>query len=280
MYEKYQIIKNSELAPRIKEMDIYTPLIAKAAKPGQFVIVMPDEKGERVPLTLVDWNRNEGWIRLVFLEIGVTTMKIGMKKANEKLFHVVGPLGNPSHIEKYGTVVMVGGGVGVPALYPIARALKKAGNYIVSIIGAKTANLLVYEDKMREVSDELYVTTDDGSKGFKGFTTDVLRKLLEEDRKIDVVWSIGPAIMMKVCSDITRNYKVKTIVSLNSLMVCGMGMCGACRITVGGETKFTCVDGPEFDGHLVDWNELLLRLNMYRKEEEYALKRLRGEEDG
>ncbi|RLE62566.1 MAG: sulfide/dihydroorotate dehydrogenase-like FAD/NAD-binding protein [Thermoprotei archaeon] len=279
MYEKYQIIKNSELAPRIKEMDIYTPLIAKVAKPGQFVIVMPDEKGERVPLTLVDWDHDEGWIRLVFLEIGVTTMKIGMKKVNEKLFYVVGPLGNPSHIEKYGTVVMVGGGVGVPALYPIARALKKAGNYIISIIGAKTANLLVYEDRMREVSDELYVTTDDGSKGFKGFTTDVLRKLLEEDRKIDVVWSIGPAIMMKVCSDITRNYKVKTIVSLNSLMVCGMGMCGACRITVGGETKFTCVDGPEFNGHLVDWNELLLRLNMYRKEEEYALKKLRGEEN-
>lgn len=272
MYSKYQILKNSELAPKIKEMDVYVPFIAKAAKPGQFVIVMADEKGERIPLTLVDWDDKEGWIRLVFLEIGVTTIKIGKKKAGDKLFYVAGPLGNPSHIENYGTVVMVGGGVGVPALYPIARALKKAGNYIISIIGAKSANLLVYENEMKKVSDELYITTDDGSKGFKGFTTDMLKKILEEDRKIDVVWAIGPAIMMKVCSAVTRNYGVKTIVSLNSLMVCGMGMCGACRITVGGETKFTCVDGPEFDGHLVDWNELLLRLNMYRKEEEYALK--------
>jgi len=272
--ETGRIISNILLAPHIREETIYAPLIAKAIKPGQFVIVIVDEKGERIPLTPVEWNVEEKWIKIVFLEIGVSTIKLGLKKRGDKIYYIVGPLGNPSMIKNYGTVVMIGGGVGVPSLYPIAKALRKAGNKIISIIGARSANLLVYEDKIRSISDEIYITTDDGSKGMKGFTSDALKIVLEE-KNVDIIWVIGPAIMMKVCSDISKSYNVKTIVSLNSIMVCGMGMCGACRVKVGGETKYTCIDGPEFDGHLVDWNEFLSRLKAYRPEEKIALDRFR-----
>lgn len=269
--QKWEVLSKRELAPNIKDLQIFAPRIARAAKPGQFVLLMVDEKGERIPLTLVDWSTHTGWIEIVFLEIGVSTLKLGLKRPGDRLYYLVGPLGNPSHIDHYGTVVLVGGGVGVPALYPIARALKKAGNYIISIIGAKTSSLLVYEDKIREVSNEVYITTDDGSKGIKGYTSDALKKLLEKRNKINKVWVIGPAIMMKVCSEITRLYNIPTIASLNPLMVCGMGMCGACRVRLGDEIKFTCIHGPEFDAHKVDWDEVISRLNMYRKEEEYAL---------
>ncbi|HDJ89551.1 MAG TPA: sulfide/dihydroorotate dehydrogenase-like FAD/NAD-binding protein [Thermoprotei archaeon] len=272
--ETGEIISNKNLAPRIKEQTIYAPLIAKSIKPGQFVIVIVDKRGERIPLTPVKWDREEGWIRIVFLEVGVSTLKLGFKKAGEKLYYIVGPLGNPSIIERYGTVVMVGGGVGVPALYPIAKALKSAGNRIISIIGARSANLLIYEEEIRSVSDEVYITTDDGSRGMKGFTSDALKILLEKE-KVDAIWTIGPAIMMKVCSDISKPYNIKTIASLNSIMVCGMGMCGACRVRVGGKIKYTCIDGPEFDAHLVDWNEFLSRLKAYRPEEKIALDRFR-----
>jgi len=267
------ILSIEELAPRIKEIKIFAPLIAKSAKPGQFVILMVDEKGERIPLTLVDWSSEEGWIKLVFLEVGVSTMKLGRKKTGERIYYIVGPLGNPSHIKNYGTVVMIGGGVGVPALYPIAKALRAAGNHVISIIGSRTAELLVYEDEIRSVSDKVYITTDDGSKGMKGFTSDALKMLIEKGTHIDVVWTIGPAIMMKVCSEVTKPHGIKTIASLNSLMVCGMGMCGACRVRVGGETKFTCIDGPEFDAHQVHWDEFLSRLATFRREEQLALER-------
>ncbi|RLE60487.1 MAG: sulfide/dihydroorotate dehydrogenase-like FAD/NAD-binding protein [Thermoprotei archaeon] len=268
------IISARQLAPRIKEVKIYAPHVTRAAKPGQFVIVMVDKKGERIPLTLVDWSSEEGWVKLVFLEVGVSTVKLGMKKAGDRIYYILGPLGNPSDIKLYGTVAVVGGGVGVPAIYPIARALKAAGNKVISIIGARTAELLVYEEEVRSISDEVYVTTDDGSKGMKGFTSDALRLLLEKGVHLDAVWTVGPAPMMKACSEVTKPYGVKTFASLNSLMVCGIGMCGACRVHVGGEIKFTCIDGPEFDAHQVGWNELIARLAMYRSEEKMALERL------
>jgi ferredoxin--NADP+ reductase len=271
-----KVLSKKVLAPNVKEMDVYIPRIARVAKPGQFVIVMPDEKGERIPLTLVDWNSFEGWIRLVFLEIGVTTYKLGLKEVGESLYYIVGPLGNPTYVGKFGTVIIVGGGVGIPAAYPIARAFKEVGNYVISIIGARTSKLLIYEDRIREVSNEVHVTTDDGSKGFKGFTSDMLANLLESGLKPDLIWMVGPAPMMKSCSAIAKKYGVKAVASLNPIMVCGMGMCGACRVTVAGRTRFACFEGPEFDADKVDWDELIKRLNMYRKEEQEALNRFRG----
>jgi NAD(P)H-flavin reductase len=271
----HRVLSKRALAPNIKEIDVYAPRIARAAKPGQFVIVMPDEKGERIPLTLVDWSASEGWVRLVFLEIGVTTHKLGLKEAGELLYHIAGPLGNPTHVDKFGTVIVIGGGVGIPAAYPIARAFKEAGNYVISIIGARTSKLLVYEDRIREVSDEVHVATDDGSKGFKGFASDVLAKLLENDVAPNLIWMVGPALMMKSCSIIAKKRGVRAVASLNPIMVCGMGMCGACRVTVGGRTRFACFEGPEFEASEVDWDELLKRLNMYRNEEKEALNRFK-----
>jgi ferredoxin--NADP+ reductase len=272
----HRVLSKRALAPNIKEIDVYAPRIARAAKPGQFVIVMPDEKGERIPLTLVDWSASEGWVRLVFLEIGVTTHKLGLKEAGELLYHIAGPLGNPTHVDKFGTVIVIGGGVGIPAAYPIARAFKEAGNYVISIIGARTSKLLVYEDRIREVSDEVHVATDDGSKGFKGFASDVLAKLLENDVAPNLIWMVGPALMMKSCSIIAKKRGVRAVASLNPIMVCGMGMCGACRVTVGGRTRFACFEGPEFEASEVDWDELLKRLNMYRNEEKEALNRFKS----
>jgi ferredoxin--NADP+ reductase len=271
----HRVLSKRALAPNIKEIDVYAPRIARAAKPGQFVIVMPDEKGERIPLTLVDWSASEGWVRLVFLEIGVTTHKLGLKEAGELLYHIAGPLGNPTHVDKFGTVIVIGGGVGIPAAYPIARAFKEAGNYVIAIIGARTSKLLVYEDRIREVSDEVHVATDDGSKGFKGFASDVLAKLLENDVAPNLIWMVGPALMMKSCSIIAKKRGVRAVASLNPIMVCGMGMCGACRVTVGGRTRFACFEGPEFEASEVDWDELLKRLNMYRNEEKEALNRFK-----
>jgi ferredoxin--NADP+ reductase len=271
----HRVLSKRALAPNIKEIDVYAPRIARAAKPGQFVIVMPDEKGERIPLTLVDWSASEGWVRLVFLEIGVTTHKLGLKEAGELLYHIADPLGNPTHVDKFGTVIVIGGGVGIPAAYPIARAFKEAGNYVISIIGARTSKLLVYEDRIREVSDEVHVATDDGSKGFKGFASDVLAKLLENDVAPNLIWMVGPALMMKSCSIIAKKRGVRAVASLNPIMVCGMGMCGACRVTVGGRTRFACFEGPEFEASEVDWDELLKRLNMYRNEEKEALNRFK-----
>ncbi len=272
-YSDYEVLRITELAPHIKEMDVYVPLIARSAKAGQFVIVIPDEKGERIPLTLVDWSHSEGWIRLVFLEVGVSTFKLGMKKVGDRLYHVAGPLGNPTHVTKYGKVVVIGGGVAIAAAYPVARAFKEAGNYVVSIIGARSANLLIYEEQIKSVSDEVVITTDDGSRGMKGFTSDALRELLNNGLKPDLIWLVGPAPMMKACTLVAKEFKLTNVVaSLNPIMVCGMGMCGACRVRVGGRIRFTCYEGPEFNALEVDWDELLSRLKMYRKEEELALK--------
>lgn len=270
--EHYTILKRRILAPNIKEMDIYAPRIVRAAKPGQFIMVMVDERGERIPLTLVDWSGEEGWIRVVFLEVGVSTLKLGLCEPGKSLYYVSGPHGVPTQISRFGTVLVVGGGVAIAAAYPIARAFKEVGNRVISIIGAKTSSLLIYEDMMRRVSDEVYIATDDGSKGFKGFTSDVLENLLSDGLKPDLIWMVGPVAMMKACSSVAKRYGVRAVASLNPIMVCGMGMCGACRVRVGGRIRFACFEGPEFEVSNIEWDELIRRLQMYREEEQLSLK--------
>jgi len=273
----YEIIGRETLVPNNHLFKVEAPAVARKARAGQFVIIRIDEKGERIPLTIADWDREEGSITIVFMEVGVTTRKLAQLKAGDFLDNFVGPLGLPSHIEKFGTVVCVGGGVGVAPIFPIARALKEAGNKIISIIGARSKDLLFWEERVREVSDSLTVTTDDGSYSRKGLVTEPLKELMEGAEKIDRVVAIGPAIMMKFCAKTTEPFAVPTIVSLNPIMVDGTGMCGCCRVEVGGETKFTCVDGPEFDGHLVDWDLLFARQRIYIDEEKHAMECACGE---
>jgi ferredoxin--NADP+ reductase len=268
---RFKVVGKEKLAPGIKRMVISAPLIAKKAKVGQFVILRVDEYGERFPLTLVDWDVREGTITVIFQEVGVSTKKLGRLKVGDCVNDVFGPLGNPSEIRNYGDVAVIGGGVGTALLYPQVSALKKAGNRVVSILGARTAELLLLEEELAELSDELYVSTDDGSKGYKGFTSDVLKNLLDQERRFDYVFAVGPTPMMRAVADVTRPYGIKTVVSLNPIMIDGTGMCGACRVTVGGETKFACVDGPEFDAHQVDFQELMNRLRSYLEEEKKAL---------
>jgi ferredoxin--NADP+ reductase len=268
---EFEILEKEELAPQIKRFTVSAPSIARKAKVGQFIILRVDEKGERFPLTLVDWNPKEGTIIIVFQEVGVSTKKFGNLRVGDCILDIVGPLGNPAEIKNYGEAVVVGGGVGIASAYPRVKALKEAGNRVVSIIGAKTSNLLILEKEIEAVSDEVYVSTDDGSKGFKGFTSQVLKSLLDQGRKFDFVFAVGPAVMMRAVAEVTRSYGIKTVASLNPIMVDGTGMCGACRVTVGGETKFTCVDGPEFDAHMVDFAELIARQQTYLEEEQRAV---------
>ncbi len=268
----YEILTKKSLSPTVKLMEIKAPLIAKKAKPGQFIILRIDEKGERIPLTIADYDRKKGTITIIFMEVGKTTKQLGLMNKGDTILNFAGPLGVPSEIEKYGTVVCIGGGVGIAPLYPIIRALKDAGNTVISILGARNKELLMLEKEIEEFSDELIIATDDGSKGHKGFVSDVLQNLIDEGTKIDVVWAIGPVIMMKVVANLTRKYDLKTVVSLNPIMVDGTGMCGGCRVTVGNETKFACVDGPEFDGHQVDFDNLMLRNRRFIDEEKHACK--------
>ena len=270
--KRFEIVDMKELAPNIKRVVIRAPLIANKAKAGQFVILRVDEYGERFPLTIFDWNKSEGLITLIFQEVGVSTRKLGMLKAGDYVMDIVGPLGNPTEIKNYGIVAVIGGGVGTALTYTWVRALKAHDNYVVTILGARTENLLLLEDELRRLSDEVYISTDDGSKGFKGFTSELLKKLLEEGRRFDLVMAVGPVPMMRAVAEVTRPYGIKTIVSLNPIMVDGTGMCGACRVKVGGEIKFACVDGPEFDAHQIDFNQLMNRLRFYRDEEMKALK--------
>jgi len=270
--KKFEIVDMKELAPGIKRVVIRAPLIANKAKAGQFVILRVDEYGERFPLTIFDWNKSEGLITLIFQEVGVSTRKLGMLKAGDYVMDIVGPLGNPTEIKNYGTVAVIGGGVGTALTYTWVRALKAHGNYVVTILGARTASLLLLEDELRRLSDEVHISTDDGSKGFKGFTSELLKKLLEEGKGFDLVMAVGPVPMMRAVAEVTRPYGIKTIVSLNPIMVDGTGMCGACRVKVGGEIKFACVDGPEFDAHQIDFDQLMNRLRFYRDEEMKALK--------
>ncbi len=260
------------MSETVKLIKIKAPLVAKKAIAGQFIILRIDEKGERIPLTIADYDRKEGTITVIFMEVGKTTKQLGTLNVGDSLLNFAGPLGQPSEIEKYGTVVCMGGGVGIAPLYPIIRELKQAGNYVISILGARNEKLLMLEKEIEDLSDELYITTDDGSKGHKGFVSEVLQKLIDDKKKLDIVWAIGPVIMMKVVSDMTKKYNIKTMVSLNPIMVDGTGMCGGCRVSVGGETKFACVDGPEFDGHKVDFKNLILRNRRFIHEEEESCK--------
>ena len=267
----YKILHKETLSDVNKLMVVAAPIVARKARAGQFVIVRIDEHGERIPLTIADYDREEGTITIIFQEVGKTTMHLGTLEIGDELATFVGPLGHPTEIENYGTVVCVGGGVGIAPLYPIARALKEAGNTVLSIIGARTKELLFWEEKMQAASDELLVCTDDGSYGRKALVTEPLKELLEQhDGGISRVWAIGPAIMMKFVSLTTKPYDVKTIVSLNTIMIDGTGMCGGCRVLLDEGAQFVCVDGPEFDAHRVDWENLLARQAFYREEERLA----------
>ena len=263
----YRILKKDVLVPSINLFEIEAPKVAGKAEPGQFVILRVQEKGERIPLTIADFDRARGTITCVFQEVGKTTMELGTLNEGDYILDFVGPLGTPSHIELFGRVVCVGGGVGVAPVHPIARALKEAGNEVLGIIGARNKDLLFWEDKLRAACTELRLTTDDGSYMRKGFVTDLLKEAILEDGKIDLCLAIGPLPMMRAVCELTREYGIKTIVSLNTLMVDGTGMCGCCRVTVGGETRFACVDGPEFDGHQVDFAEMPRRSVIYKPQE-------------
>ena len=265
-----KILDKKELAHKIKLLKIIAPEIADRAKAGQFVIIRIDEKGERVPLTITDWDTNNGTITIVFQEIGLSTLKLGALEIGEEIYNLIGPLGNPSNIKDYGIVAVICGGVGTAAAYPIAKALKKAGNQVVTILGARTEELLILEDEMKNFSDEVYVSTDDGSRGNKGFVSDVLKTLIEKEQHFDLIYAIGPPLMMRATVSVAKSYSLKTKVSLNPIMVDGCGMCGACRVIVGGEIKFACMDGPEFDGNVVDFEELIRRQRVYLPEERIA----------
>jgi ferredoxin--NADP+ reductase len=270
----YKILEKQVLSDVTKLMVVEAPQVARKAKPGQFVIVRVDEPGERIPLTIADFDRDAGTITLIFQEVGKSTMQMGTLKPGDELITVAGPLGHPTEIEKYGTVVMVGGGVGIAPTFPIARALKEAGNTVISIIGARNKSLLFWEDRMRAISDELIICTDDGSYGRKAVVTEPLKELLDA-RKGAIVraWAIGPAVMMKFVAMATKPYNVKTIVSLNTIMIDGTGMCGGCRVVLDEGAQFVCVDGPEFDAHKVNWDILLSRLRFYGEQERLAVER-------
>jgi len=267
----YKILLREDLVPNIHLFKIAAPEVAKKAQPGQFVVIRIDEKGERIPLTVAGWDVKEGSVTVVCMEVGTTTRRLAALNTGDAITDFVGPLGVPTHIEKFGTVVCVAGGFAVAVVVPVARALRNAGNKVISILGARSKDLIFWEEELRSVSDQLIVTTDDGSYARKGLVTEPLKELVESDGKVDRVIAIGPSIMMKFCAKTTEPFGVKTIVSLNPIMVDGTGMCGCCRVSVGGQTKFTCVDGPDFDGHQVDWDLLFARQRTYLDEEKQSL---------
>jgi len=269
------IISKTNLSDSVVRMDILAPEIAKKRTAGQFVILKVNEQGERIPLTIVESDGEKGTITIIFQIVGKTTALMAALKVGDEIQDVQGPLGNPTEIENFGHVVCIGGGVGVGVIYPITKALKEAGNMVTSIIGARTKSLIILEEDMKAASNELIVTTDDGSYGVHGFVSNVLQKIIDDGEKINHVYAIGPIPMMKAIANLTRPYGIKTIVSLNAIMVDATGMCGACRVAVGGKTKFTCVDGPEFDGHQVDFDLLTNRLRMYCEEEGQSYERHR-----
>ena len=271
----YTVVRKEQLGEVVTLLEVTAPAIAAKGRAGQFVIVRLREDTERIPLTLSDWNAEKGTITIIFLHIGRSTHELALVNEGDEIRDVVGPLGKATEIEKYGTVVCVGGGIGVAELRPIARAMKEAGNTVISIIGARDESLLILKDEMCAASDELYITTDNGSYGRKGFVSNVLADMFEEGRKINLVYAIGPVPMMKVVAEQTRPYGLKTMVSLDAIMIDGTGMCGSCRVTVGGQTKFTCVDGPDFDAHQVDWDELVARKKMYLVEEKETFDRFK-----
>ncbi len=269
----FKIKKKEVLTPEIKLFVVHAPYIATKVQPGQFVVLRICEEGERIPLTVADFNRTVGELTIIFQEVGKTTKHLGTLEEGDTILDLVGPLGKPSEIEDYGKVACVGGGIGIAPVYPIARALKQAGNYVISIIGSRTKDLLILEKEMSEVSDELHVTTDDGSYGKKGFVTQELERLINEGHKFDYAIGIGPVPMMKAFAGVVGKYGIKGVVSLNPIMVDGTGMCGVCRVSVAGKTKFACVDGPEFNAVDVDFDLLLARQRIYCDEERISLER-------
>jgi ferredoxin--NADP+ reductase len=260
----YKIVKKEKFSDLVTRLDIEAPLIARSRKAGHFVIVKLDEKGERIPLTIAGSDVEKGTITLVIQAVGHSSSKLCAMNEGDEIAHVVGPLGKATHIEKFGTVVCACGGVGTAPMLPIAEAMKKAGNRVISVLAARTKDLIILEKQMRAVSDEVIIMTDDGSYGEKGLVTNGVESVINRE-KVDLCVTIGPAIMMKFVSLLTKKYEVPTVASLNTIMVDGTGMCGACRVTVGGETKFVCVDGPEFDAHQVDFDEMMLRLGAYKE---------------
>jgi ferredoxin/flavodoxin---NADP+ reductase len=275
-----KILQKTILAPKIYEMIVQAPRIAQKAKPGQFVVVMADEKGERVPLTIADYDRSLGTVTLVLMVVGASSLMLSQLDAGDSLHAIIGPLGEPSEIVPAAKVVMVAGGVGAAPIFPIARAFRDSGAKVITIQGARSKDLLFWSDRLASVSDQLIITTDDGSAGRKALVTEPLRELVERHSTdpIGCVYAIGPAIMMKFCAETTRASGVRTIVSLNSVMVDGTGMCGGCRVEIGGQTRFTCTDGPDFDGHAVDWDGLLFRQKVYVEHEACALKQVMEEQ--
>ena len=273
----FEIIEKRQLSADVYYMKVSAPEIARNRKAGQFVLVQIDvEYGERIPLTIADANAKEGWIALVFQAVGATTLKLSRKKEGESLAVILGPLGNPTHIEKKGTVVCVGGGIGVAPLHPIVQAHKAVGNKVIVIMGARNKDLIIFEKEMRGLADEVILMTDDGSAGTKGLVTEPLKTICENSKPDEVV-AIGPPIMMKFCAATTEPFQVPTTVSLNTIMIDGTGMCGGCRVTVGGKTKFVCVDGPEFDGHQVDWANMMMRMKAFKDREAEDLHKCRME---
>jgi ferredoxin--NADP+ reductase len=275
----YRIVEKSDLTPVIHLWKVEAPRVARKAQAGQFVMLHHGDEGERIPLTIADWDRDAGTVTVVFMEVGASTQKFAMLKSGDAIDDFVGPLGKPTEIENYGTVVCVAGGFAIATIVPIARAMKAAGNRVVSIMGSRTKDLVFWEDRLGEVSDELIVTTDDGTYGRKGLVTEPLTELLQKT-EVNRVIAIGPTIMMKFSSLTSKPFGVPTIVSLNPIMVDGTGMCGACRVEVGGETKLACVDGPDFDGHKVDWDLLISRQRAYLAEEKSSVERLHGQCEG
>ena len=273
----FEILKRQEMAEGTVVLnEISAPLIAKKAKPGQFVILKANETGERIPLTMAITDPKKGIITIIYQVVGKSTDLFKSLKVGERFQDVIGPLGKPTHLEKVGNVVCVGGGTGIAVMHPITRGLKEVGNRVIAIIGARSKELLILEEKMKAASNELHVCTDDGSYGHHGFVTDVLKDVLEKE-DVKLVVAIGSVPMMKFVSKLTAEYKVKTLVSLNSIMMDGTGMCGCCRVSVGGKTRFACVDGPEFDGHQVNFDELMQRLEAYKAEEAVAHDKYKGE---
>jgi ferredoxin--NADP+ reductase len=267
----FPIVESREIAKNVLLQRILAPRIARKRKAGQFLVIRRGELSERIPLTIVDSDPAEGTVTIIFQAVGKSTAEVAGLKAGDSLLDVVGPLGLPTHVENLGTIVGIGGGIGAAPLLPIATAFKQAGNRLVSIVGARTKDLLILEDEMRAISDEITVTTDDGSYARKGFVTTALQDLIDAGTKIDLCIAIGPVPMMRAVAEVTRPHGIKTVVSLNPIMVDATGMCGACRVSVGGKTKFVCVDGPEFDGHEVDFKELVMRNRAYLREEKEAM---------
>jgi len=273
-----EVLEKEPITSEVFRMKVYAPHVAGKRKAGQFIILRVDDVGERIPLTIADADADAGTLTLFFQVVGATTYKLSKLNVGDRLHDLVGPLGKATHIEKFGTVAVVGGGVGVAPLYPITKALKEADNRLIGIIGARTKALLILENEMRATCEELLVSTDDGSYGHKGFVTDLLRGVLERESKVDLCVAVGPPIMMKFVCRLTKEFEVPTIVSLNPIMVDGTGMCGACRVEVGGETKFCCVDGPEFDGHTVNWDLFFKRLRTYQEHEKTAYDKVKSQE--